>query len=223
KFYNQRKKEQSISFDMLRASVNLVLASILIAMGTSLKLPLSTTYVTFMVIMGTSLADRAWGRESAVNRITGVITVISGWFFTALSAFTVAFLVALIIHWTGFTGIILLILLVLFIVIKTRTVHKKRDEEEQKIKESYYADEELKSENILETCKKDVSEIISSISKLFSNIYTGLIKEDRKSLKGTLKEIKLTRSLPAKAMASANVPTRTINFNILILKSQFST
>lgn len=191
KFYNQRKKEQSISFDMLRASVNLFLASILIAMGTSLKLPLSTTYVTFMVIMGTSLADRAWGRESAVNRITGVITVISGWFFTALSAFTVAFLMALIIHWTGFIGIILLILLVLFTVIKTRDVHKKRDEEEQKIKESYYADEELKSENILETCKKDVSETISSISKLFSNTYTGLIKEDRKSLKSTLKEIKL--------------------------------
>lgn len=86
--------ENGAAFDLVRASINLVLAGLLIALGTSLKLPLSTTYVTFMVAMGTSLADRAWTRESAVFRITGVISVIGGWFVTAGAAFVLAFLVA---------------------------------------------------------------------------------------------------------------------------------
>ena len=90
-------KQRKHAFDLVRASVNLVVASILIAIGTSLKLPLSTTYVTFMVAMGTSLADGAWGRESAVYRITGVLTVIGGWFFTAFSAFLASFLIASLI------------------------------------------------------------------------------------------------------------------------------
>ncbi|MBE0640652.1 MAG: inorganic phosphate transporter, partial [Bacteroidales bacterium] len=94
----RKEKEDGISFDMIRASVNLVVASVLIAFGTSLKLPLSTTYVTFMVAMGTSLADRAWGRESAVYRISGVLSVIGGWFLTAIIAFSVAFLVATVIY-----------------------------------------------------------------------------------------------------------------------------
>src|SRR5690606_20200692 len=89
------------AFDKIRASVNLLVASILIALGTSLKLPLSTTYVTFMVAMGTSLADRAWGRESAVYRISGVFAVIGGWFLTAVVAFTVAAIVAWIISIGG--------------------------------------------------------------------------------------------------------------------------
>ncbi len=96
---HEKGKKDYPAFDMLRASVNLVVASILIAFGTSLKLPpLSTTYVTFMVAMGTSLSDRAWDRESAVYRVTGVFSVIGGWFFTALSAFTVAFLIALFFY-----------------------------------------------------------------------------------------------------------------------------
>ena len=90
--------EDKASFDLVRASVNVVLSGLLIALGTSLKLPLSTTYVAFMVAMGSSLADRAWGRESAVYRITGVLSVIGGWFITAGAAFTICFLVALLIH-----------------------------------------------------------------------------------------------------------------------------
>ena len=93
---------EGAAFDMLRASVNLVVASVLIAFGTSLKLPLSTTYVTFMVAMGTSLSDRAWGRESAVYRITGVLSVIGGWFFTALAAFTVSLFAAVLSVLRGF-------------------------------------------------------------------------------------------------------------------------
>jgi len=94
-----------VAFDLIRASSNLVVASILIAIGTSLKLPLSTTYVTFMVAMGTSLADRAWGRDSAVYRITGVLSIIGGWFFTAFAAFTLAFLMALLFTFGGFVAI----------------------------------------------------------------------------------------------------------------------
>ena len=89
------------SFDLLRASVNLIVASAIISFATSLKLPLSTTYVTFMVSMGTSLADQAWGRESAVYRVTGVMTVIGGWFFTALAAFTTALVFALLIYFVN--------------------------------------------------------------------------------------------------------------------------
>ena len=114
KISRKRLKKEGLSFDLVRASVNLVVASVLVAFGTSLKLPLSTTYVTFMVAMGTSLADQAWGRESAVNRITGVVAVIGGWFLTAFSAFTVAFLVALIIHIGGMIAISLLVALAIF-------------------------------------------------------------------------------------------------------------
>ena len=91
--------ENGAAFDLIRASVNLVLAGLLIALGTSLKLPLSTTYVTFMVAMGSSLADRAWSRDSAVYRITGVLSVIGGWFITAGAAFTICFVVTLIMYY----------------------------------------------------------------------------------------------------------------------------
>ena len=98
------------SFDLIRASVNLIVASALISFATSLKLPLSTTYVTFMVAMGTSLADQAWGRESAVYRITGVMTVIGGWFFTAFAAFSASFIFALLIGMFKLAAIICLLI-----------------------------------------------------------------------------------------------------------------
>ena len=103
------EEKKDLAFDLVRASVNLVVASILIAFGTSLKLPLSTTYVTFMVAMGTSLSDGAWGRESAVYRITGVLTVIGGWFFTAFSAFCASFVLATVIYFGKLPVIIVLI------------------------------------------------------------------------------------------------------------------
>jgi phosphate/sulfate permease len=95
------KEKMLHAFDMIRASVTLIVASILISMGTTLKLPLSTTYVTFMVAMGTSLADGAWGRESAVYRVSGVLSVISGWFITAFSAFSMAFVIAFAFYFGG--------------------------------------------------------------------------------------------------------------------------
>src|SRR6056297_1715023 len=121
------KKEEKAYFDLVRASVNLTVASIIISFATSLKLPLSTTYVTFMVAMGTSLSDKAWGRESAVYRITGVFTVIGGWFFTALIAFTVAFIVANIITHGGIIAIGGMVVLAIIFLIRTHSIHKNKE------------------------------------------------------------------------------------------------
>ena len=134
------------SFDMVRASVNLTVASILISFATSLKLPLSTTYVTFMVAMGSSLADKAWGRESAVYRITGVITVIGGWFMTAFTAFTVAFIIALIISWGGAIAIAAFVIIALYTVIRTHASFNKKEADKKKIKR--LADEDLHTNKI---------------------------------------------------------------------------
>lgn len=133
---NRFRKNEAIladgaAFDLVRASVNLVLAGLLIAIGTSLKLPLSTTYVTFMVAMGTSLADRAWGRDSAVYRITGVLSVIGGWFLTAASAFALCFFVTLIIYYGGAVAIIILIAAAVFTLLRSQTVYKKKQNKEK--------------------------------------------------------------------------------------------
>ncbi len=186
--YEQKKVEKSISFDLVRATVNLTVASILIAFATSLKLPLSTTYVTFMVAMGTSLADRAWGRESGVYRISGVITVVGGWFFTALSAFTIAFLVALVIHWLGFAGILIIVALVIATVIHSFRVHRKRSKE--KIEEVEIEEVILNGEDVLAKCKQNVLSVLISSSKLYYIVIDGFIREKRKPLKKSRKEIK---------------------------------
>ncbi len=124
------KLEDGAAFDLVRASINLVLAGILVAVGTSLKLPLSTTYVTFMVAMGSSLADRAWGRESAVFRITGVISVIGGWFITAGVAFICCYIMTNILYFGNFVAMILAIALVVFMLIKSQTMIGKKKVEE---------------------------------------------------------------------------------------------
>ena len=122
--------DDGAAFDLVRASVNLVLAGLLIALGTSLKLPLSTTYVTFMVGMGSSLADRAWGRESAVFRITGVISVIGGWFLTAGAAFILAGLVASVNYLAGPVGMFVMVALAIFLLIRSHMSYKNKKNEE---------------------------------------------------------------------------------------------
>lgn len=120
--------DQGAAFDLVRGSVNLVLAGALIALGTALKLPLSTTFVTFMVAMGTSLADRAWGRESAVFRITGVISVIGGWFLTAGAAFIGAGMIVAVMHFGGHWVMLLLAALTIFIIIHSNRRFGKKQE-----------------------------------------------------------------------------------------------
>ena len=123
-------KDQSVdapAFDMIRASVNLMVAGILISIATAMKLPLSTTYVTFMVAMGTSLADRAWGRESAVYRVAGVVSVIGGWFLTALGAFLASGVVVFLIRWDKVTMIPILLLLTILLLLRNFIKHKNKD------------------------------------------------------------------------------------------------
>ena len=122
--------EEGAAFDLVRASVNVVLSGLLIALGTSLKLPLSTTYVAFMVAMGSSLADRAWGRESAVFRITGVLSVIGGWFITAGAAFTICFIVTLILYVGGAPAIIVMIAIAVYTLIHSQMMYKKKQRKE---------------------------------------------------------------------------------------------
>ena len=119
------------AFDLVRASVNLVLAGLLIAAGTSMKLPLSTTYVTFIVAMGSSLADRAWSRESAVFRITGVLSVIGGWFITAGAAFTLCFLITLIMYYGGFVAMLVMIGVAVLALLKSNALFQKRKKAER--------------------------------------------------------------------------------------------
>ncbi|OFZ61663.1 MAG: phosphate:sodium symporter, partial [Bdellovibrionales bacterium RIFOXYB2_FULL_36_6] len=123
-------KSENTAFDLVRASVNLVISSALISFATSLKLPLSTTYVTFMVAMGSSFSDQAWGRESAVYRISGVITVIGGWFLTALIAFSCSFIFANIINYSNIVGVIFLLCLTALVIWKSN--HKHNDRQQKK-------------------------------------------------------------------------------------------
>lgn len=123
--------DNGAAYDLLRASVNLVVASLLIALGTSLKLPLSTTFVTFMVAMGSSLSDRAWSRESAVFRITGVLTVIGSWFLTAGVAFTACFVVALVMYFGGIVAVVIIVGLGVFSIIHSQQRFARKQKEEK--------------------------------------------------------------------------------------------
>lgn len=128
------EEREDVAFDLVRASVNLVLGGLLIALGTSLKLPLSTTYVTFMVAMGTSLADRAWGRESAVYRVTGVVSVVGGWFITAGAAFILAALVACVMYFGGLVMMFAMIALVVYLLYRSMVKYNKKADAEKEDK-----------------------------------------------------------------------------------------
>ena len=155
-----------------------MVSALLISVGTDLKLPLSTTYVTFMVAMGSSLADRAWGRESAVYRITGVLTVISGWFLTAFIAFSVAAIVAIILMLGGIYAVVGFIALVVFMFIQFARIHKKRENKEAMMDESTMTDEH----DIVLNCTQRIEETISSIIYIYQGVLDGVFKEDRKTL-----------------------------------------
>lgn len=173
-------------FDLIRASVNLTVASILISFATSLKLPLSTTYVTFMVAMGTSLSDKAWDRESAVYRISGVLAVIGGWFLTALSAFVAAFVMVYIFHFGGAIGIFAMIALVLYLLYRSHILHKKSKEVKAEEADEVYS---LTGENIAEKSNKTIIKNLKKISDELGNTIVGLEKEDVKELKRSKKEV----------------------------------
>lgn len=177
------------AFDLVRAASTLVVASILISIGTSFKLPLSTTYVTFMVFMGTSLADGAWGRESAVYRISGMLSVIGGWFFTAFSAFAGAFIVANIFYFGGPIAVVVILILTALYIYRTNKLHKKREEEKSKFEETI-KEGFLSRSKVMEISAETLDKYLTSYSSILERAITGLENEDYSQLTKLKKEFK---------------------------------
>ena len=194
--------EDKASFDLVRASVNVVLSGLLIALGTSLKLPLSTTYVAFMVAMGSSLADRAWGRESAVYRITGVLSVIGGWFITAGAAFTICFLVALLIHVGGIAAMAGVGGLALYMLIRNQILYKKKMKKEamqeevdstiSKLRETKDKREALSL--FREHSRDELCDVLNFASDTFNRSVHGFMDENLRELRKVMSAIEEKKS-----------------------------
>ncbi len=182
------KTHELPAFDMVRASVNLMVAGILISIATSYKLPLSTTYVTFMVAMGTSLADKAWGAESAVYRVAGVLNVIGGWFLTAISAFCAAATVAFLISWNVEVMVPILLLLTAMLLIKNMLAHRKKAnavKEEDSINKA----ESSSIQGVVNESADNIRAVVSRASKIYTTTIDGLAKQDLVGLKKSKKGV----------------------------------
>ena len=196
------EEREDVAFDLVRASVNLVLAGLLIAVGTSLKLPLSTTYVTFMVGMGSSLADRAWGRESAVYRVTGVVSVIGGWFITAGAAFIIAALVATVMNYGGIVAMYIMIAVVIYLLVRSHINYNKKKSAE-KVDEKMNVI--LKSENqteVWDNLKAHTAETLAHTlefsAEAYKKMFESFSKDALRPLKSTLIKIVEEKALMKK-------------------------
>lgn len=184
-------KSQSIdapAFDMIRASVNLMVAGVLIAIATSMKLPLSTTYVTFMVAMGTSLADKAWGSESAVYRVAGVLNVIGGWFGTAIGAFIAAGIVVFLINFNPSVIVPILLLLTALLLYRNYKSHKVKStktEDEDSLSEA----ESSSVQGVIHESAKNISKVVKRTNRIYSNSIAGLAKQDITILKKSKNQV----------------------------------
>lgn len=191
---NDVELEESAAFDVVRAAVNLVLASMLITIGTNLKLPLSTTYVTFMVAMGSSLADRAWSRESAVFRVTGVLSVIGGWFITAGVAFAACAIVCIIMHFGGVGIQTCFMALVIFLLIRSNIQYNKKAKEESKGSTFQLMMRSHDPEIVWDLLRRQVSRTQAYVCRFalneFNQIMDGLANEKPKELRHANKELK---------------------------------
>ena len=214
-----RKDEAIIAdggaFDLVRASVNLVLAGLLIALGTSLKLPLSTTYVTFMVAMGTSLADRAWGRDSAVYRITGVLSVIGGWFITAGAAFTICFFVALVLHFGGNISIIALIALAAFILIRSQVMYKNLKQLMQT------SDSEEALQLMRKHTREELCKVLEYAETNFELTVTSFIHENLRGLRRAMGSTKFEKQLVKQMKRTGTVAMCRLDNNTVLEKGLY--
>lgn len=170
-------------YDMIRATVNLTTSAMLISLATSLKLPLSTTYVCFMVAMGTSLADRAWGRESAVYRITGVMTVVAGWFVTALGGFLIALVMGLILIYGGIAAFVLTTLLCGYMLVKSNFL--KKDKKKQTASAGKTAET---GEDIIYSISQEVCATMERATRIYDRTLIAVFKENRKVLREMVRE-----------------------------------
>lgn len=185
---NGHSKEKP-AFDLIRASVNLTVASVLIAFATSLKLPLSTTYVSFMVAMGTSLADRAWGRDSAVFRIAGVLNVIGGWFVTAIVAFSVSGLFAILIYYLGAWAIGGLLSLVVFLISRTYLLHRKKERLKKEMRSFEQQTAGIPARQIIRDTSQKMAEYLQFINDAYQNALNGLLMEDREMFRDAREDL----------------------------------
>ncbi|MBO5807479.1 MAG: inorganic phosphate transporter [Bacteroidaceae bacterium] len=196
------EEREDVAFDLVRASVNLVLAGLLIAVGTSLKLPLSTTYVTFMVGMGSSLADRAWGRESAVYRVTGVVSVVGGWFITAGAAFIIAALVATVMNYGGVVAMYVMIALVIYLLIRSHINYNKKkgaekvDEKMNVILKSENHDEVWT--NLRQHAAETLTHTLAFSAETYKRMFESFSKDELRPLKSSLVKIVEEKALMKK-------------------------
>lgn len=181
------------SFDLIRASINLVVASVLIAYGTSQKLPLSTTFVTFMVAMGSSFADQAWGRESAVYRVAGVMNVIAGWLVTAVAALLSSGLLAFIMYKTGMAGPLVLTVVAAFLLIRSHVVFNRKVKEE-KADNRLLEEKQLSIHQAIQESKNNTAQTLKTINQVIVQSLRALLKEDENLLRKSRNELEKLRT-----------------------------
>ncbi|MDG5490814.1 inorganic phosphate transporter [Psychroserpens sp. SPM9] len=184
----RNKSHELPAFDMVRAAVNLMVAAMLISLATSIGIPLSTTYVTFMVAMGTSLADRAWGAESAVYRVAGVINVIGGWFFTAFSAFTAAAIVAYLLKLNLPIMFPLLLVAAFALLLRSYLVHSKKNKE-AKAEDSLTKAESSSVQGVIQESATNIANVVKRGNKIYTNAIKGLARQDLALLKKNKKQV----------------------------------
>ena len=221
--------EDKASFDLVRASVNVVLSGLLIAVGTSLKLPLSTTYVAFMVAMGSSLADRAWGRESAVYRITGVLSVIGGWFITAGAAFTVCFLAALLIYVGGIAAMVAVVCLAAYMLIHNQLMYKRKQKKEamreavsttvSKLRETTDKREALSL--FREHSREELCKVLHFAADTFNRSVHGFMDENLKELRRALIAIEEEKTYLKQVKRVGTLGVTQLEHNIAIDKGLY--
>ncbi len=187
----EASEDEGLAFDLIRASVNLTVAALLISLATSMKLPLSTTYVTFMVAMGSSLADRAWGRDSAVYRITGVMVVIGGWFLTGIGAVTVAFVAASVMMFGGVWGIALMLVVTIAVLVKNAMAHRRRSNGEVQLIN-------LDDAEAVRDIGVASAERLGMVMDIYRATVKALLEEDRSALKNMRRKAReISRTLRA--------------------------
>ena len=214
--------ENGAAFDLIRAAVNLVLSGLLIIIGTTMKLPLSTTYVTFIVAMGTSLSDRAWGRESAVYRITGMLSVIGGWFITAFVAFTACALVTVIMFYTNIVGMVAFIALAIFLLIRSNKMYSKKETEKQDdlFKRMMASKDKNETLSLLrEHVQETLTHYIDFSKDAYVKMTDGFINEDLRKLKKSLNETDEQRKLLKKRRRKEILGLRRVPITIAIEKN----
>lgn len=215
--------EEGAAFDQVRAAVNLVLAGLLIVVGTTLQLPLSTTYVAFMVAMGSSLADRAWGRETAVYRITGVITVIGGWFITAGAAFIVSFLIATFNHWGGFIAMIMVMGIVAFVVISNNRRFKQKSEQDSVdlvFRQLVRCHDKAETwQLLLKHVRGTQDDVFNFTRKTFRNITQGLMHENIRQLRTASHDIESEKNIWKRYRRKEIIGMRKVDYLVAVEKN----